>query len=116
MDLSLVRQRDGKILWSVRDMREFDEYVSNPNVAVTSSVDFVRGTLDAKNLQLDTGSSRQTPTPGMPTPTPLPMGDGIPDANKISDIQFAEYERGRAMNRLLQRAVRDVYDRMIEGF
>jgi hypothetical protein len=44
------------------------------------------------------------------------MGDGIPDDRQISNIQFAEYERGRAMSRLLQQAVRDAYDRMIEGF
>jgi len=113
LDLSLVRQRDGKILWSVRDMREFDEYSSNPTVVNTSSVDFQRGTLDAKDLQLDTNNNDMIGTGGgMVEPTPTSMEN----MQEISDIQFAEYERKRAMDRLLQRAVRDVYDRMIEGF
>lgn len=117
VDLSLVRQRDGKVLWSVRDLREFDEYTSNPNVAATSSVDFQRGTLDVKNLQRDTGEDNTVGTGGgMVEPTPPPMGDGIPNDRQISNIQYAEYERKRAMDRLLQRTVRDVYDRMIEGF
>jgi hypothetical protein len=116
-DLSLVRQRDGKILWSVRDMRELDEYASNPNVVETSSVDFQRGTLDVKNLRRDTDlSDTMGSGAGMTEPTPRPMGDGIPDDRQISNIQFADYERKQAMNRLLQRAVRDAYDRMIEGF
>ena len=117
LDLSLVRQRDGKVLWSARDMREFDEYTANPNVVVTSSVEFQRGTLDVKNLQRDTDQPDPLGTGGgMATPTPKPMGDGIPNDRQISNIQFAEYERKRAMDRLLQRAVRDAYDRMIEGF
>jgi len=116
LDLSLVRQRDGKTLWSVRDMREFDEYTANPNVVATSSVDFQLGTLDVKNLQRDTDFSDTMGDGAGTEPTPRPMGDGIPDDRQISDIQFADYERKRAMDRLLQRAVRDVYDRMIEGF
>jgi hypothetical protein len=95
-DFTLTRQRDGKTLWSVRDMREFDEYTSNPEVVVTSSADFQRGNLDIKNL-------RRT-------------DDEIPDELQISTIQLAEYERQRALDRLLQRTVRDVYDRIIEGF
>jgi len=96
LDLSLTRQRDNKVLWSVRDLRELDEYSTSPNVIVTSSPEFQRGTLDVKNLQRD--------------------NDDIPDDKQISTIQLAEVERRRAMDRLLQRAVRDVYDRMIEGF
>lgn len=96
LDLTLTRQRDLKVLWSVRDMREFDEYSTSGNVIVTSSSEFQRGTLDVKNLQRD--------------------DDEIPDDRQISTIQLAEAERKRAMDRLLQRAVRDVYDRMIEGF
>lgn len=96
LDFTLTRQRDGKTLWSVRDMREFDEYTSNPEVVVTSSADFQRGNLDIKNL-------RRT-------------DDEIPDELQISTIQLAEYERQRALDRLLQRTVRDVYDRIIEGF
>lgn len=95
-DFTLTRQRDGKTLWSVRDLREFDEYTSNPDVIVTSSPEFQSGQLDIKNLR------RQ--------------GDPIPDGMQISTIQLAEYERRQAMDRLLRRAVRDVYDRMIEGF
>jgi hypothetical protein len=95
-DFTLTRQRDGKDLWSVRDLREFDEYTSNPEVVLTSSADFQRGNLDIKNLRR--------------------MDDEIPDQSQISTIQLAEYERQRALDRLLQRTVRDVYDRMIEGF
>lgn len=96
LDFTLTRQRDGTTLWSVRDLREFDEYTSNPEVVVTSSADFQRGNLDIKNL-------RRT-------------DDEIPDELQISTIQLAEYERQRALDRLLQRTVRDVYDRIIEGF
>ena len=96
LDFTLTRQSDGKTLWSVRDMREFDEYTSNPDVIVTSSPDFQRGHLDVKNLQRE--------------------DDPIADDTQISNIQLAEYERRQAMSRLLQRAVRDAYDRMIEGF
>lgn len=96
VDFTLTRQSDGKTLWRVRDLREFDEYTSNPDVIVTSSPEFQRGQLDIKNLR------RQD--------------DTIPDDTQISTIQLAEYERRQAMDRLLQRAVRDVYDRMIEGF
>jgi hypothetical protein len=96
LDLSLTRQRDGKTLWSVRDLREFDEYTADADVIVTSSPEFQRGHLDIKNLRRE--------------------DDTIPDDLQISSIQLAEYERRQAMNRLLERAVRDVYDRMIEGF
>lgn len=117
LDLSLIRQRDGKVLWSARNLQEFDEYTSNPNVAATSSVEFQRGTLDVKNLRRDTNLSDTTGSGGgTAEPTPRPMGDGIPDDRQISNIQFAEYERTRAMNRLLQRTMRNAYDRMIEGF
>jgi outer membrane lipopolysaccharide assembly protein LptE/RlpB len=96
LDFTLTRQRDGKTLWSVRDMREFDEYTANADVILTSSPEFQLGRLDKKNLDVE--------------------DDTIPDSMQITTIQLAEHERQRAMDRLLQRAVRDVYDRMIEGF
>ena len=88
LDLTLTRQSDGHVLWRVRHLRETDEYSANASVVITSSSQFQQGSLDAKNIQ----------------------------GPQLSSIQLAETERRRAISRLLQQAVRDVYNQMVEDF
>lgn len=86
VDLTLRRQRDGAVLWSVRGLRELDEYNVAANVVITSSTQFQRGQLNPTDLE------------------------------RLSDIQLAETEKRLAIERLLTAAVRDAHDQMLEGF
>jgi hypothetical protein len=86
VDLELRRQSDGQLLWEVRGLREVEEYSASARVVVTSSSQFQRGQLDAKDL------------------------------DKLSDIQLAETEKRLAIERLLSAVVRDAYDQIVEGF
>jgi hypothetical protein len=88
VDLVLTRQRDGKVLWEVRGLRETDEYSTSSTVVVTSSSQFQQGTLDAPNVQNP----------------------------QLTNIQLAETERRRAITRMLGQAVRDIYNQMVESF
>ena len=88
LDLSLVRQRDGRTLWRVRNMREIDEYDASQQVVITTSTQFQQGTLDPANLQ----------------------------DPQFSKTQFAEGERRRAITHLLGQTARDVYNQMLEDF
>jgi lipopolysaccharide assembly LptE-like protein len=88
VDLTLTRQRDGRVLWRVRALRESDEYSASANVVVTSSSQFQQDTLDAPNIQNP----------------------------QFSHIQLAETDRRQAIARLLRQAVRDVYNQMVEDF
>ncbi len=97
VDLNLVRKSDNKTLWRLRNFKKVDEYSANPRIVVTSSSEFQRGTLDAKDL-------------------PRATDDAISDTKQISAIQLADSERQRAIARLLGDAVHDAYDSMIEGF
>src|SRR5262249_43551971 len=74
VDLTLTRQRDGRVLWHVKGLRESDEYSANSRVVVTSSSQFQQETLDAPNVQ----------------------------DPQLSNIQLAETERRQAMTRLLR--------------
>jgi Lipopolysaccharide-assembly len=86
IDLTLRRQRDGKMLWETRGLREVEEYSAAARVVITSSSQFQRGELDEGDL-----------------------------AN-LSDIQLAETEKRLATDRLLVDAARDAQEQMIEGF
>jgi Lipopolysaccharide-assembly len=88
LDLTLTRQHDGKVLWHVADLREVDQYAASSNVIVTSSSQFQQGTLDAGDIRNP----------------------------QFSTIQLAETERRNAITRLLNQAVRDIYDQMVEDF
>ncbi|MFQ5667870.1 MAG: LPS assembly lipoprotein LptE [Candidatus Binatia bacterium] len=88
LDLTLTRQRDGKILWSVSDLREADEYSANARVVVTSSSQFQQGTLGAADVR----------------------------SPQFNNIELAETERRTALARLLRHAARDVYNQMVEEF
>jgi len=88
LDLNLTRQSDGRVLWHVSRLREIDEYSASSTVVVTSSSQFQQGTFDAPNIQSD----------------------------QLSHIELAGTERQRALSRLLQQVVRDVYNQMVEDF
>jgi hypothetical protein len=88
LDLTLVRQRDGRALWRVRGLRETDEYNASAQVVITTSPQFQQGTLDPGNIQ----------------------------DPQLSKIQLAEGERRRAITRLLSHTARDVYNQMLEDF
>lgn len=88
LDFTLTRHSDGQVLWHVREMRELDEYSVSANVVVTSSSTFQRGTLNASDVQNP----------------------------QFTHIQLGETERRRALTRLLNQAVRDAYNQMVENF
>ena len=88
LDLTLTRKDDGRVLWHVTGLRESDEYGANSRVIVTSSSEFQRSTLDARDVQ----------------------------DPEFTHIQLAETERRRAIARLLNQAVRDIYNQMVECF
>ena len=88
LDLTLTRQSDGRTLWHVSNLRETDQYSANAQVAVTSSSEFQRGTLDAADVRNP----------------------------QFRSVQFAETERSRALTLLLRHAVRDIYNQMVENF
>ncbi len=88
LDMTLTRQRDGQVLWRITGLNEDEEYSTVAQVEVTSSPEFQRGTLDAKNI----------------------------NDPEFSYMQFAESERRRALVRMLNQAARDVYNQMVENF
>jgi hypothetical protein len=88
LDITLTRKSDGRVLWQARRLQETDEYSVSSNVVVTSSSQFQQRALDPADIQNP----------------------------QLSNIQLAETERRSALTRLLQRAVRDVYNQMVEGF
>jgi len=88
VDLTLQRESDGQILWTVKNLREFDEFATTPTVVVTRSSQFQQGTLNASDLQNP----------------------------EFGRTQLAETERRRAVARLVNQAVRDVYNQMVEDF
>ncbi len=96
VDLALTRQSDGKLIWQTRGLKEIDEYATSGTVVVTSSSQFQQGSLNAADLENPQFASRD-------------------DSRPVS-IQLAETERRLALERLVQQAVRDVYNQMIEGF
>lgn len=88
IDLTLVNQRDGTVLWQAQRLREIDEYSASATVVVTSSSEFQQGLLDAVDI----------------------------NNPQFATIQLAETLRQRALNRLAAQTARDVYDQMMEGF
>lgn len=96
VDLALTRQTDGKLIWETRDQKEIDDYATSGAVVVTSSSQFQQGNLNAGDLENPQFASRD-------------------DSRPVS-IQLAESERRQALDRLIQQAVRDLYNQMIEDF
>jgi len=88
VDLTLTRQSDGRVLWRATNLEEVDEYSSSAAVVVTSSSRFQQGAVDAATVR-----------------NPA-----------FQRVQLSETERRRAIDRLLQQAVRDIYNQMVEDF
>lgn len=86
LDVSLVRQADGKVLWKGSRLHTYDQYSVSPNTVVPSSSQFQQGTLDFANL------------------------------GQLSDIQLAETEKRLAIDRMVRSIVRDVHDRILDDF
>jgi hypothetical protein len=85
-DISLTHRDTGNMLWQQNNIRIAEEYSAIPQVVVTTSPEFLQGTLDPKDL------------PG------------------LTDIQFAETQRRLALERLLKEAAREAYFRIGEDF
>lgn len=86
LDLSLVREADGKVLWSRKGIYQDQVYGIVPQTIITSSSQFRRETLNAKDLP------------------------------SFSEISLAETQRRAARSRLLDRLAREVYQQLTSGF
>lgn len=86
LDVVLTRQSDGAILWRGKRMVAIEDYAVNRETVVPSSSQFQQGTLDFANLA------------------------------QLSDIQLAETEKQRAIQRMVRSIARDVHDRILDDF
>jgi len=85
-DISLTHRDTGQVLWQATNLRVTTDYSAVPQVVVTTSPEFLQGTLNPEDL---TG---------------------------LTDIQFAESQRRLAFERLFAAAAREVYFRLGENF
>jgi len=85
-DISLTHRDSGKVLWQASGLRVTSDYSAIPQVVVTTSPEFQRGTLNSEDLR------------GM------------------TDVQFSETQRHLAMQRLFASAAREVYFRLGDDF
>jgi len=85
-DVSLTQRDTGQTLWQAPNIQVVEDYSAIPQVVVTTSPQFLQGTLDPKDL------------PG------------------LTDIQFSETQRDLATARLFTTAAREVYFRLGENF
>jgi hypothetical protein len=86
LDLSLVREADGKVLWSRKGIYQEQVYGIVPETIITSSPQFRRETLNAKDL------------------------------SSFTEISLAETQRRAARSRLLDRLAQEVYHQLTSGF
>lgn len=86
LDVVLTRQSDGAILWRGKRMIAIEDYAVSRETVVPSSSQFQQGTLDFANLA------------------------------QLSDIQLAETEKQRAIQRMVRSIARDVHDRILDDF
>ena len=86
LDATLTDRATGKILWQATGLRETGEYSATPQVEVTTSPDFQRGTLN----------------PG--------------DLNSLTQIQFSEAQERTAVSHLFEAVAREVHLRLTEDF
>ena len=86
LDANLTHRDTGQILWQANNLRVTTNYSAVPQVVVTTSPEFLQGTLNPEDL------------PG------------------LTDIQFSESQRRLAVERLFADAAREVYFRMRENF
>ena len=86
MDVQLTNRESGKVLWRANNLRVTEYYSAIPQVLVTTSPEFLQGTLD----------------PG--------------DLSGLTDVQFSETQRRLAVERLFAAAAREVCFRMGDNF
>ncbi|MFN8642058.1 MAG: LPS assembly lipoprotein LptE [Candidatus Binatia bacterium] len=86
LDVVLTRQSDGAVLWKGSRMQAIEDYAVNPQTVVPSSSQFQQGTLNFGDL-----------------------GD-------LTNIQLAETEKQRAIERMVRSIARDVHDRILADF
>ena len=85
-DISLTHRDSGQIVWQANSLRVTSDYSAIPQVVVTTSPEFQRGTLNPEDLR------------------------------GLTDIQFSETQRRTAMDRLFAAAAREVYFRLGDNF
>ena len=85
-DVSLTHRDSEKVLWQASGLRVTSDYSAIPQVVVTTSPEFQRGTLNSEDLQ------------------------------GLTDVQFSETQRHIAMGRLFAAAAREVYFRLGDDF
>jgi hypothetical protein len=86
LDVRLTHRETGKVLWQAHDLRVIEDYSAIPQVVVTSSPEFLQGTLNPEDLR------------------------------GLTNIQFSETQRRLALRRLFAVAAREVYFRLGENF
>ena len=86
LDIQLTDRGSGKVLWQAADLRVTEYYSAIPQVLVTTSPEFLQGTLDPVDL---------------------------PD---LTDVQFSETQRSLAVARLFAAAAREVSFRLGDNF
>ncbi len=86
VDAILERSDDGEVLWRGAGISAIDTYSVRTDTVVPSSSRFQRGRIEFEVL------------------------------DKLTPIQLAETERRLAVERMVQSAVRDIYERMIDDF
>jgi outer membrane lipopolysaccharide assembly protein LptE/RlpB len=85
-DISLTRRDSGQVLWQANNVRVASDYSAIPQVVVTTSPEFQRGALNPEDLR------------------------------GLTDVQFSETQRRRAVERLFAAAAREVYFRLGDDF
>ena len=86
LDIQLTDRGSGKVLWQANDLQVTEYYSAIPQVLVTTSPEFLQGTLDPGDL------------PG------------------LTDVQFSETQRRLTITRLFAAAAREVYFRLGDNF
>lgn len=85
-DVQLTHRESGQMLWQANGLRVAYDYSAIPQVVVTTSPEFLRGTLNSEDLR------------------------------GLTDIQFSETQRRIALERLFASAAREVYFRLGDNF
>lgn len=86
LDIQLTDRGSGKVLWQADNLRVTEYYSAIPQVLVTTSPEFLQGTLDPGDL------------PG------------------LTDVQFSDTQRRLAIGRLFVEAAREVSFRLGDNF
>lgn len=85
-DMRLTHRDSGEVLWQAENIRVVEDSSAVPQVAVTTSPDFLQGTLDPRDL------------------------------SSFTDIQFSETQRRLSLERLLREAAQEAYFRLGDSF